>query len=62
MPLEYALQFRGMDPDPGPWKLPRSVVARPNSTLGIKDLPNQQAKRSKNRKFIFNLMVVGMLV
>ena len=60
MPLEYALQFRGINPDPAPWKITPSVAVRANSILGIKDLPNQLAKRSKSRTFIFNLMVVGM--
>lgn len=59
MPLEYSLQFRGTHPDPGPWKLPRSVPMKASSSIGIADLPNQQAKRSKNRKFVFNLMVAG---
>ncbi|KAJ3276867.1 hypothetical protein HDV01_002922 [Terramyces sp. JEL0728] len=59
MPLEYALQFRGLNPDLGPWKLPRSVTLRPNASLGIGELPKQQAKRSKKRPYAFNLMVAG---
>jgi septin family protein len=54
------LQYRGLNPDPGPWKLPRSVSLRPTASLGIADLPNQQAKRSKKRKFVFNIMVAGI--
>ncbi|KAJ8324897.1 hypothetical protein BDV3_004558 [Batrachochytrium dendrobatidis] len=59
MPLEYALQFRGQNPDPGPWKLPRSVAIRPNESLGISELPIQRVRRSKRLPYTFNLMVVG---
>ncbi|KAJ3224930.1 Septin 4 [Clydaea vesicula] len=59
MPLEYALQFRGKFPDPGPWKLPRSFSARPSQPLGISDLPVQRLRRSKNKPYFFNIMVVG---
>jgi septin family protein len=59
MPLEYALQFRGLNPDPGPWKFPRTIQLRPLASLGIADFPKQQAKRSKKRSYFFNLMVAG---
>lgn len=59
MPLEYALQFRGSNPDPGPWKFPRSITLRPNASLGIADLPEIQVKRSKKRTYAFNIMVAG---
>ncbi|KAJ3086240.1 Septin-6 [Quaeritorhiza haematococci] len=59
MPLEYALQFRGRYPDPGPWKLPRSFTARLGEPLGIGDLPVQRVRRSKRRPYVFNIMVVG---
>ncbi|KND01015.1 uncharacterized protein SPPG_04107 [Spizellomyces punctatus DAOM BR117] len=59
MPLEYALQFRGRFPDPGPWKLPRSFTARLSEPLGISDLPVQRVRRSKRRPYMFNIMVVG---
>jgi septin family protein len=57
--LEYALQFRGLNPDPGPWKFPRTIQLRPTAALGIADFPNQQAKRSKHRNYFFNIMVAG---
>ncbi|TPX72295.1 hypothetical protein SpCBS45565_g00646 [Spizellomyces sp. 'palustris'] len=56
---EYALQFRGRFPDPGPWKLPRSFTARLSEPLGISDLPVQRVRRSKRRPYMFNIMVVG---
>ncbi|KAI9105620.1 Septin-domain-containing protein [Phlyctochytrium arcticum] len=59
MPLEYALQFRGRFPDPGPWKLPRSFQARLTGPLGINELPVQRVRRSKRRPYEFNVMVVG---
>ncbi|KAJ3120026.1 Septin-6 [Nowakowskiella sp. JEL0407] len=59
MPLEYALQFRGRFPDPGPWKLPRSFNARLNEPLGIGELPTQRVRRSKHRPYVFNIMAVG---
>ncbi|KAI8999279.1 septin-2-like protein [Gaertneriomyces semiglobifer] len=59
MPLEYALQFRGRFPDPGPWKLPRSFAARLTEPLGITDLPVQRVRRSKRKPYSFNVMVVG---
>jgi hypothetical protein len=59
MPLEYALQFAGSNPDPGPWKFPRTIQLRPTAALGISDFPKQQTKRSKNRNYSFNLMVAG---
>ncbi|KAI8806403.1 septin [Cladochytrium replicatum] len=59
MPLEYALQFRGRFPDPGPWRLPRSTNARLTAPLGISELPTQRVRRSKRRPYIFNVMVVG---
>jgi type IV secretory pathway VirB4 component len=59
MPLEYALQSIGKNPDPGPWKLPRSFTVRPSAPLGISDLPVQRQRRSKHRPYLFNVMVVG---
>ncbi|KAI9203170.1 cell division control protein 3 [Polychytrium aggregatum] len=59
MPLEYALQFRGRYPDPGPWKLPRSIPVRLSEELGISDLPVQRVRRSKRRPYVFNIMVAG---
>ncbi|KAI8812142.1 CDC10 protein [Cladochytrium replicatum] len=59
MPLEYALQYRGRFPDPGPWRLPRSTNARLTEPLGIAELPTQRVRRSKRRPYIFNVMVVG---
>jgi len=59
MPLEYALQYRGQFPDPGPWKLPNSFTARLTEPLGISDLPLQKVRRSKRMPYIFNIMVVG---
>jgi len=59
MPLEYALQFRGQFPDPGPWKLPGSFNARLTEPLGISDLPLQKVRRSKRKPYVFNIMVVG---
>ncbi|KAI8902090.1 Septin-domain-containing protein [Globomyces pollinis-pini] len=32
---------------------------RPSASIGIDDLPNQQAKRSKRRPYSFNIMVAG---
>lgn len=58
MPLEYALQ-NNKNPDPGPWKLPRSFTVRPSAPLGISDLPVQRQRRSKHRPYLFNVMVVG---
>ncbi|KAH9273963.1 hypothetical protein BASA83_003598 [Batrachochytrium salamandrivorans] len=52
MPLEYALQYRGQNPDPGPWKLPRSVSVRPSETLGISELPVQRVRRSKRPIYV----------
>ncbi|KAI8915569.1 septin-10 [Gorgonomyces haynaldii] len=59
MPLEYALQHRGTNPDPGPWKLPRSIGVRPLEALGIGDLPEQRIRRSRGRRYGFNIMVCG---
>eukprot|EP00842_Homolaphlyctis_polyrhiza_P003117 jgi/Hompol1/3806/HPOL_003359-RA len=56
---EFALQHRGENPDPGPWKLPRSVAVRPSEPLGITDLPVQRLRRIKRQAYSFNLMVVG---
>lgn len=59
MPLEYALQFRGRFPDPGPWKLPKSVPVKLTQDLGISELPAQRVRRSKRLPYVFNIMVVG---
>ncbi|KAI8818057.1 Septin-domain-containing protein [Fimicolochytrium jonesii] len=59
MPLEYAHQFRGRFPDPGPWKLPRSVQARLTEPLGMAELPAQRVRNSKRRPYSLNIMVVG---
>ena len=56
---EYALQFRGTNPDPGPWKLPRSIGVQTVKGLGVGELPEKRAARSRGRRFNFNLMVCG---
>ncbi|PKC07298.1 hypothetical protein RhiirA5_359324 [Rhizophagus irregularis] len=59
MPLEYALQHRGLFPDPGPWKIPqtRAVILRDN--LGIDALPRQRFNKTKRTPYVLNIMVVG---
>jgi len=59
MPLEYALQHRGLFPDPGPWKIPqtREVILR--DTLGIEALPRQRFNKTKRTPYVLNIMVVG---
>ncbi|KAI8612621.1 Septin-domain-containing protein [Chytriomyces sp. MP71] len=59
MPLEHALQHSRRFPDPGPWKLPKSVSVKLSQPLNIGELPAQKVRRSKRRPYVFNLMVVG---
>lgn len=61
MPLEYALQFRGQFPDAGPWKRAPTIATALSTLPGISDLPKQQALKSKNRRFRFNIMVCGAM-
>lgn len=58
-PLEYALQYRGMFPDPGPWKLPDPFKTTLIGPLGIESLPHQRVRRFKLYPRRFNIMVVG---
>lgn len=59
MPLEYALQFRGKFPDPGPWRFTPSNEVHLTQPLGIDALPNQTVIRSRRKPYVFNLMVAG---
>ncbi|KAI8985824.1 Septin-domain-containing protein [Pilobolus umbonatus] len=59
MPLEFALQYSGQFPDPGPWKAPVAKKAILTRELGLKSLPNQVSKRIIKDTFQFNVMVVG---
>ncbi|KAI9029277.1 Septin-domain-containing protein [Hyaloraphidium curvatum] len=59
MPLEYALQFRGKFPDPGPWRYPPAKEAKLSQPLGVDALPNQTVIRSRRKPYVFNLMVAG---
>jgi ribosome biogenesis GTPase A len=56
---EYALQYRGLHPDVGPWKLPKAVQLQSTAPIGISEFSQQLTKRSKSKPFSFNIMVAG---
>ncbi|KAF7723934.1 septin 2 [Apophysomyces ossiformis] len=59
MPLEHALQTRGLFPDLGPWKTTPVRQASLNRPLGMEALPRQKYNKAKRTPFQLNLMVVG---
>ncbi|RKP20565.1 Septin, partial [Rozella allomycis CSF55] len=56
---EYALQFRGRFPDPGPWKLGSTKPINTKSYVGVDNAPKQYVSRQRRRPYAFNVMVVG---
>ncbi|CDH58684.1 cell division control gtp binding protein [Lichtheimia corymbifera JMRC:FSU:9682] len=59
MPLEHALQRRGLFPSPGPWKQPKAVPAVLTQPLGMDMLPRQKHIKTKRKPYQLNVMVVG---
>ncbi|KAI9488845.1 Septin-domain-containing protein [Zychaea mexicana] len=59
MPLEHALQTRGLFPDLGPYKHAPARAAPLNRPLGMDQLPRQRHLKTKRTPFRLNIMVVG---
>ncbi|KAI9028316.1 putative Septin-2 [Phycomyces nitens] len=59
MPLEHALQLRGLNPDLGPWKTAPARKMALNREFGMDALPRQLYNKAKKTPFPLNIMVVG---
>ncbi|KAI7863430.1 septin [Spinellus fusiger] len=59
MPLEHALQLRGLFPDLGPWKTAPAHPVTLNRPFGMDALPLQLYNKAKKTPFHLNIMVVG---